>query len=40
MVFEYILKTNGIDPQKDLNIVQNIVRFFFYYFYKKKKNKE
>ena len=24
MVFEYILKTNGIDPQKDLNIVQNI----------------
>lgn len=24
MVFEYILKQNGIDPEKDLNIVQNI----------------
>lgn len=24
MVFEYILKKNGIDPQKDLTIVQNI----------------
>lgn len=24
MVFEYILKQNGIDPKKDLNIVQNI----------------
>lgn len=24
MVFEYILKKQGIDPQKDLNIVQNI----------------
>lgn len=24
MVFEYILKKNGIDPEKDLNIVQNI----------------
>ncbi len=24
MVFEYILKKNGIDPKKDLNIVQNI----------------
>ncbi len=24
MVFEYILKQNGIDPQKDLTIVQNI----------------
>lgn len=24
MVFEYILKKNGIDPAKDLNIVQNI----------------
>ena len=24
MVFEYILKINGIDPQKDLTIVQNI----------------
>lgn len=24
MVFEYILKNKGIDPQKDLNIIQNI----------------
>ena len=24
MVFEYILKKQGIDPQKDLNIIQNI----------------
>lgn len=24
MVFEYILKKNGMDPKKDLNIVQNI----------------
>ena len=24
MVFEYILKENGIDPEKDLTIIQNI----------------
>lgn len=24
MIFEYILKTNGIDPKADLNIIQNI----------------
>lgn len=24
MVFEYVLKKHGIDPQKDINLVQNI----------------
>ena len=24
MVFEYVLKKNGIDPKKDLKIVKNI----------------
>ena len=24
MIFEYILKLNGIDPQTDLDIIQNI----------------
>lgn len=24
MIFEYVLKKNGIDPQKDINLIQNI----------------
>ena len=24
MIFEYVLKKNGIDPKKDINLIQNI----------------